>query len=748
MARRPALQILHLLLTGLLAACCRADAQVQPIRPKGVTRALVVGISEYQDPRVGHLRYAHRDAALFVRMLEAGALGQVAPENIQLLTNGDATEARFRTMLDWLRQQSRAGDQVILYFSGHGDVGKTVSRPEYLLLHDATDQSYSLGGAIKLRDLQEEITTLSSEIGARVIVILDACRAGKLGDARIDDEGALGREGLQRQATNEIKLLSCKPDQFSQEGPQWNGGQGVFTHYLIKGLTGMADHNQDDVVTASELRRYLHDAINEDLAPLRQHPVITAKEEDQAIAFIDPSSPFLAGTIEKPPVHLLLSTHAKSRKEEALIARVDSSHLDNYRLFFKALRDKAFSEPANDCADHYFRLLLEESALADIHPFLRREYAIALQEDAQQMMRQLILVEGEELNKLAVERIREYALYIPRLDKAMEVLGARHAMTRELETRKLLFRGILAYLESRGQKGPEYYGAIAPILQEVLAHDPENRLALFYLMEAACSRTKPVMVDTARYYFQTVIRLYPDWVMPYTFFGECLSKEADHRKEAWQVLDAGHQCDSSNAFHAKAIANYHYRIRDFHAAIKGYQNALRLDPDDHILLSNMGYAWLALQQPEEAEKALRQSLAMEDRQVPAHLGLCKLYVESGRLTEGETHCRKVMDIHPRRPEPYRILIAHHLDNGHWAKAQPLVDLMEKQVSPDGYWLAYYRFYMAALQEKWETALEHLQSTLSAGLSDRQLLEEKTNLARCLSRPEFRQLLDAHFQPEK
>ncbi len=745
MARRPALQILHLLLTGLLAVSGRAEAQVQPIRPQGVTRAVVVGISEYQDPRVGHLRYAHRDAALFVRMLEAGALGQVAPENIQLLTNGDATEARFRTMLDWLRQQSRTGDQVILYFSGHGDVGKTVSRPEYLLLHDATDQSYSLGGAIKLRDLQEEITTLSSEIGARVIVILDACRAGKLGDARIDDEGALGREGLQRQATNEIKLLSCKPDQFSQEGPQWNGGQGVFTHYLIKGLTGMADHNQDDVVTASELRRYLHDAINEDLAPLRQHPVITAKEEDQAIAFIDPSSPFLAGTIEKPPVHLLLSTHAKSRKEEALIARVDSSHLDNYRLFFKALRDKAFSEPANDCADHYFRLLLEESALADIHPFLRREYAIALQEDAQQMMRQLILMEGEELNKLAVERIREYALYIPRLDKAMEVLGARHAMTHELETRKLLFRGILAYLESLGQKGPEYYGAIAPLLQEVLAHDPENRLALFYLMEAACSRTKPVMVDTARYYFQTVTRLYPDWVMPYTFFGECLSKVADHREEAWQVLNAGHQCDSRNAFHAKAMANYHYRIRDFHAAIKGYQNALLLDPEDYILHANIGYAWIILQNPVEAEKALRQSLAMKDRQVPAHLGLCKLYVKSGRWDEGEPHCRKVMEIDPKRLEPYLHLIDYYLETGQWVQAQPLVWEMEKQVSPGGYFTSYYKFYLAALQEQWEPALAHLQQAMAAGLNDRQILDEKKNLATCLSRQEFQNLLSEHFK---
>lgn len=747
MARRPAFQILHLLLTGLLAVFCRAEAQVQPIRPQGVTRAVVVGISEYQDPRVGHLRYAHRDAALFVRMLEAGALGQVAPENIQLLTNSDATEARFRTMLDWLRQQSRAGDQVILYFSGHGDVGRTVSRPEYLLLHDATDQSYSLGGAIKLRDLQEEITTLSSEIGARVIVILDACRAGKLGDARIDDEGALGREGLQRQATNEIKLLSCKPDQFSQEGPQWNGGQGVFTHYLIKGLTGMADHNRDDVVTASELRRYLHDAINEDLAPLRQHPVITAKEEDQAIAFIDPAAPSLAGTTEKPPVNLLLSTHAKSRKEEALIARVDSSHLDNYRLFFKALREKAFSEPANDCADHYFRLLLEESALSDIHPFLRREYAIALQEDAQQMMRQLILMEGEELNKPGEKRIREYTLYIPRLDKAMEVLGARHALTRELETRKDLFRGILGYLESRGQKGPEHYGAIAPILQEVLARDPENRLALFYLMEAACSRTQPVMVDTARYYFQTVTGLYPDWLMPFTFFGECLSKEADHREEAWQVLHAGHQCDSANAFHAKAMANYHYRIRDFHAAIEGYQNALHLDPEDHILLSNLGYAWLALRQPAEAEKALRQSLVMEDRQVPAHLGLCKLYVESGRLTEGEPHCRKVMELHPRRQEPYRILVDHYLDNGHWAQAQPLVEEMEKQVIPGGYWPAYYRFFMAALQEQWEPALALLQQAVAAGLNDRKMLKDKQQLSVCLARPEFRQFLDLHFQTE-
>lgn len=107
-----------------------------------------------------------------------------------------------------------------------------------------------------------------------------------------------------------------------------------------------------------------------------------------------------------------------------------------------------------------------------------------------------------------------------------------------------------------------------------------------------------------------------------------------------------------------------------------------------------------------------------------------------------------MELHPRRPEPYRILVDHYLDNGQWAIAQPLVGEMEKQVNTGGYWPAYYRFFMAALQEQWEPALAHLQQAVAAGLNDRKMLEDKQQLSVCLARPEFRQWLDAHIPNEK
>ena len=51
-------------------------------------------------------------------------------------------------------------------------------------------------------------------------------------------------------------MLSSKAEEFSLE----DGGlrQGVFSHFLIKGIKGAADTNRDKVVTISELFAFVH----------------------------------------------------------------------------------------------------------------------------------------------------------------------------------------------------------------------------------------------------------------------------------------------------------------------------------------------------------------------------------------------------------------------------------------------------------------------------------------------------------
>ncbi|MBK8564958.1 MAG: tetratricopeptide repeat protein [Saprospiraceae bacterium] len=251
-----------------------------PTNDKGTTRALVVGISEYADSGIVDLRFAHRDAEIFAEYLHSAAGAGLSSENIRLLTNAQATLAAIDDGLNWLLTTSKKGDRVIVYFSGHGDVEKqTLWQRGYLLAHDTPGHNYR-NNAVKVEDLDEIVKTLSISNEARVTVILDACRSGKL--ANIGP--SLTAEQLEKQVENEVRILSCKPDQKSLEGENWGQGRGLFSFFLVNGLMGLADAGSfpDGIITLDELTAFVKTGIQQVLSDpsfsSRQNPVFVGDE--------------------------------------------------------------------------------------------------------------------------------------------------------------------------------------------------------------------------------------------------------------------------------------------------------------------------------------------------------------------------------------------------------------------------------------------------------------------------------------
>ncbi|MFZ1298979.1 MAG: caspase family protein, partial [Saprospiraceae bacterium] len=210
-----------------------SHAQTKGVTPKPVIRgqqsvvssiyAVVVGISDYQDPAIPDLRFADKDAEAFANYLRSDAGGNLDNDHLKVLINEQATVAQFAIALDWLMEVVKENDQVILYFSGHGDVEKkTITQPGYLLCWDAPARVYLAGGAMALPMFQDIITTLSSQNKAKVIVITDACRSGKLAGSSVGGSQITGAN-LAKQYANEIKILSCQPNEYSIEGEQWGG---------------------------------------------------------------------------------------------------------------------------------------------------------------------------------------------------------------------------------------------------------------------------------------------------------------------------------------------------------------------------------------------------------------------------------------------------------------------------------------------------------------------------------------------
>ena len=179
-------------------------------------------------------------------------------ENISLLVDSDATTAGFFRELKRIMAQAKNGDRVFIYFAGHGDVEAEIETG-FLLPFNCEANNYS-ATSIDLEALEKYVNAMVKK-EVQVILILDACRSGKLAGGtngvRLTMSSFLN--GFQKT----VKLLSCQPDQLSKEMPFEGGGHGVFTYHLVKGLAGEADRNKDGQITVREISAYLDQKVSD-----------------------------------------------------------------------------------------------------------------------------------------------------------------------------------------------------------------------------------------------------------------------------------------------------------------------------------------------------------------------------------------------------------------------------------------------------------------------------------------------------
>ena len=323
----------------------------------GITRAVVIGISDYQSPNIPDLRYAAADANAFVTYLKSPSGGKLDEKHLRILLNKDATTAQIAAALDWLIEESQEGDQCIIYFSGHGDVEtKTATQLGFLLTWDSPPQSY-IAGAFPVYYLQAVISTLSSKNKSKVMLITDACRAGKLAGSQNNGTQAT-TANLAQQFGNETKILSCQPDELSLEGEQWGGGRGVFSFYLINALMGMADTNGDNQVSLREVERYLEDHVAQDVNPQHQTPMMIGNKTEN-LAHVDTAG--LKEYVARLKFGHTTITDLASRSQNPLQGVSDTSILDMYQHFQVCLEKKQFFSPEQDCAEFYYRCIWKRS---------------------------------------------------------------------------------------------------------------------------------------------------------------------------------------------------------------------------------------------------------------------------------------------------------------------------------------------------------------------------------------------------
>ena len=222
-------------------------------KPAPKTRyAVVIGISRYRDKKIPSLEFADRDAESIREFLLDPNGGGVPSENLLFLENENATFAQIHSALFDFLNRPGPDDLVIVYFGGHGtnDINK---RPDnyYLVAYD-TDANNLGGTAIAMWDLQ---IAFERTLQGDAVSLIDACHSGGIGETRPNMTNerwrALGY------GKHRAIITASRTNEFSREGPEWGGGHGVFTYFLLQGLRAGAGVNRDRQLSVGELFNYV-----------------------------------------------------------------------------------------------------------------------------------------------------------------------------------------------------------------------------------------------------------------------------------------------------------------------------------------------------------------------------------------------------------------------------------------------------------------------------------------------------------
>ena len=236
-------------------------AELNPFRGKAAKKnrnalALIVGVSDYErtpDPAI----YADKDAQYF-HDYAAVKLG-VPDNNIFTMINKDADRVEIKKAVkNWhLRMSVKDKTDVYVFFAGHGLASADGSNM-FLLPYDG-DPELLEDSAIDRKQLFADIQAISPR---SVTVFLDSCYSGgtRAGGTLVASLRPITIRTKEQNIPDGFTVLSAaKGDQTSQSLEE--AKHGLFSYFLMRGLEGDADTNNDNQITAGELHSFVTDKV-------------------------------------------------------------------------------------------------------------------------------------------------------------------------------------------------------------------------------------------------------------------------------------------------------------------------------------------------------------------------------------------------------------------------------------------------------------------------------------------------------
>jgi hypothetical protein len=244
--------------------------------------ALVIGIANYQ-----HINKLPptvlKDAQDIHDLLVAPQHCGYPPDNVQLLLDGQATQAAISQALADLSARSDGDATVFLYISSHGGrVESGAYAGEYLLPVDVVPNRVN-----KTAISGDEFTGALRAIPARkVVVVFDCCHSAGIGQPK-DATAPVIKAGFSdsyydalKEGRGRVILASSRSTESSWVLP--GAENSLFTQHLLTGMQGGIP-SEDGLIRLFDLFEYLQPRVTGDQP--NQHPIFKAElEENFAVA--------------------------------------------------------------------------------------------------------------------------------------------------------------------------------------------------------------------------------------------------------------------------------------------------------------------------------------------------------------------------------------------------------------------------------------------------------------------------------
>ncbi len=210
--------------------------------------AVIVGVASYL--HMPSLKYTDDDAYQLYAFLKSPEGGALKDDQIRVLIDDAATSTTIMQELKSMIKQPKENDVLMIYLAGHGLEGS-------FLPSDYDGYNFQL-------PYNDIIELIGQSKAKHKVLITDACHSGSmLATARSPWTVALDNfySAYDIAKGGTAILTSSKRDETSLEYSGFR--QGVFTHFLIKGLKGAADTNGDKLINMEELSNFVSQEVKQ-----------------------------------------------------------------------------------------------------------------------------------------------------------------------------------------------------------------------------------------------------------------------------------------------------------------------------------------------------------------------------------------------------------------------------------------------------------------------------------------------------